>query len=289
MICDAWERLGGKVLLCALAGKAALRLSRSTGRLARTLARTLAELDDRERRAEDADIEGKPDPKLSELASITERTLVLVDEASMVDLPGIYALLRRMPDGARLLMVGDEAQLPPVGFGLVFHRLVADPAMTIRLNHVHRHAAETGIPGAAALLRRREIPDFPRYRGAEDGVSLAATAADGLDEEVERIAVDLGILAGGALIVTATNDGPCGIRSLNGRLHAKFVETSDASPLKGVLGRSYAVGEPVIFGRNDYRFGSLQRPDGASHGDPCRQGCARRRVRGRRRAASNRR
>ena len=49
VICDAWEAMGGTLLLCALAGKAALRLSRSTRRLARTLARRLAELSQRER------------------------------------------------------------------------------------------------------------------------------------------------------------------------------------------------------------------------------------------------
>ncbi len=48
VLCDLWVRQGGDVVLCALAGKAALRLSRSTGRLARTLARTLAELDERD-------------------------------------------------------------------------------------------------------------------------------------------------------------------------------------------------------------------------------------------------
>jgi exodeoxyribonuclease V alpha subunit len=256
VVCDAWERLGGKVLLCALAGKAALRLSRSTGRLAKTLARTLAELEERERRVEEADDEqSKQDARLAELAEITDRTLVLVDEASMVDLPTVYALVRRMPDGSRLVLVGDEAQLPPVGFGLVFHRLVEDARIAVRLNHVHRHAEETGIPSVAAAIRRRAAPELPRYEGPRDGVSFVAAGTDPLDAMVERIAIDVGILSGGAVIVTATNDGASGVRALNARLHARFVETNDSTAMKGVLGRSFAVGEPVIFGRNDYRLG----------------------------------
>ncbi|MEH3119628.1 MAG: AAA family ATPase [Methylorubrum populi] len=115
VLCDAWERLGGEVLLCALAGKAALRLSRSTRRLARTLARTLGELEERERldrlvedRDTDADARAAALRKRDTLAGIAATTLVLVDEASMVDVPTLHGIVRRMPDGARLLLVGDQ-------------------------------------------------------------------------------------------------------------------------------------------------------------------------------------
>ncbi|MGP8122140.1 MAG: AAA family ATPase, partial [Xanthobacteraceae bacterium] len=126
VVCDLWVGLGGDVLLCALAGKAALRLSRSTGRLAKTLTRTLSELAERE------EIEALlSDPGTSEeeaetartrldgLSRITGSTLVVVDEASMVDLPTVHAIARLLLPESRLLLVGDEAQLPPIGFGLV--------------------------------------------------------------------------------------------------------------------------------------------------------------------------
>ena len=169
MIVETWEALGGNVLLCALAGKAALRLSRSTVRLAKTLARTLAELAERERILEEAS-NPKALVKLETLARLDDRTLVVVDEASMVDLPTMHALVRRLPEGAQLLLVGDDAQLPPVGFGIVFHKLVKDAAITVELSHVHRQAASTGIPKVAAAIRSRRLPTLETYAGVGNGV-----------------------------------------------------------------------------------------------------------------------
>ena len=61
-----------------------------------------------------------------------QRRFPLLDEASMIDLPTLHAILRYMPEGARLLLTGDAAQLPPIGFGLVYHALVSDPQITDR-------------------------------------------------------------------------------------------------------------------------------------------------------------
>ncbi|AMB44056.1 AAA family ATPase [Methylobacterium sp. AMS5] len=262
VLCDAWERLGGEVLPCALAGKAALRLSRSTRRLARTLARTLGELDERDRLdrvIDDPEADEKTrsaaSRKRETLARIATSTLVLIDEASMVDLPTVHAIVRRMPDGARLLLVGDPAQLPPVGFGLVFHRLVADDGITSHLTHVHRQAAETGIPVAAAQVRSRCMPIFERYAGVQDGVSFVAVEGAAFPGTVERVALELGILEGGSIIVTATNDGEAGVKSLNEMLHDRHAERTGNEPMRGVLGRFFSAGAPVIFGRNDYRLG----------------------------------
>jgi exodeoxyribonuclease V alpha subunit len=179
VICDLWTHLGGDVLLCALAGKAALRLSRATGRLAKTLARTLAELSERdaiEATLSDPDTSeqeaGKLRTKLEPLSRITNLTLAVIDEASMVDLPAVHSVVKRLRPESRLLLVGDEAQLPPIGFGLVFHKLVKDPAITLPLTRVHRHADETGIPAAAAAVRSGSSPRFTTFAGAAPGVSF---------------------------------------------------------------------------------------------------------------------
>ena len=262
VLCDAWERMDGEVLACALAGKAALRLSRSTGRLARTLARTLGELDEGERLdallddpGTDGEVRAAALRKRADLVRVTPKTLILVDEASMVDVATMYGIVRRMPDGARLLLVGDPAQLPPVGFGLVFHRLVTDDAVTSRLTHVHRQAAATGIPAAAAAVRGRRMPEFVKYAGVGDGVSFVEADKDALADEVRRVAVEVGILEGRAIIVTATNDGDAGVHALNEALHEHHFESTGAFPMRGLLGRFFSVGSPVIFGRNDYRLG----------------------------------
>jgi exodeoxyribonuclease V alpha subunit len=260
-ICDMWERAGGQLLLAALAGKAALRLSRSTGRLARTIFRTLRELDERE--AIENQLTGEIDQneraeleaKLRDLAQLTPDTLVIIDESSMVDLPSLHGLLRRMPQGARLLLVGDERQLPPVGFGLLFHRFVDDPAITSTLTTVHRQAATTSIPEVAAQIRRRETPRLTAYVGPHAGVMLAR--ASGRDEIAEKVVSIWDELRDGrdVMIVTPVNDGPCGVAGINRRLHDKYLRTKELQELRGPLGDLFSPGEPVVHRRNCYKRG----------------------------------
>ncbi|MGY3617758.1 AAA family ATPase [Bradyrhizobium sp. USDA 10063] len=260
MICDLWVRLGGDVLLCALAGKAALRLSRSTGRLAKTLSRTLAELAERD------DIEalladpgtseeeaGKAKGKLEGLSRIGDATLVVVDEASMVDLPALHALVKRLRPASRLLLVGDEAQLPPIGVGLVFHKLVEDTSIAFRLTHVHRQAAETGIPTAAAVIRAGGVPEFAPFQGPASGISFVDARHEDLAARLDDVIARLGGPTE-ALVVTATLAGAAGVDGVNERFHRRYLAAGHEE-IRGFFGRRFSVGEPVIFGRNDYRAG----------------------------------
>lgn len=260
LICDLWVRFGGDVLLCALAGKAALRLSRSTGRLAKTLSRTMAELAERDDleailvdESASEDDKRKAMLKLDGLSRITDATLVVVDEASMVDLPTFDRLAKRLRPGGRMLLVGDEAQLPPIGFGLVFHKLVDDPAVTSRLTQVHRQAAATGIPAAASAIRTGGMPDFSPFAGPAHGISFVDTASESLAGALDDVINRLGGPAD-VLVVTATIGGAAGVEAVNERRHARHV-ADGREELRGFFGRRFSVGEPVIFGRNDYRVG----------------------------------
>ncbi|MBO1905297.1 AAA family ATPase [Microvirga sp. 3-52] len=260
-ICALWEAAGGDVLLAALAGKAALRLSRSTGRLARTLFRTLRELEERgaittrlARGLVEPDERPRLESQLKSLAHISPRSLVLVDEASMVDLATIHALQRFMPAGARLLLVGDECQLPPVGFGLTFHKLVDDPRITARLTVVHRQTDDSGIPAVAGSLRAREMPLLEPYRGIGTGVSLVP--ANGAAEIADRlIGAYLDLAGEDVLVVAPTNEGPSGVRVLNRRLHDLHLLANDGIEIRGALGELFSVGDPVVHRRNDYKRG----------------------------------
>lgn len=260
LICDLWVRFGGDVLLCALAGKAALRLSRSTGRLAKTLSRTMAELAERDDleallvdESASEDDKRKARLKLDGLSRVTDATLVVVDEASMVDLPTFHRLAKRLRPGSRLLMVGDEAQLPPIGVGLVFHKLVEDASITSRLTQIHRQAAATGIPAAASAIRTGGLPDFSPFRGAAPGISFVDAASENLATSLDDAVARLGDPAD-VLVVTATIGGPAGVEAINERQHTRHV-ASGCDELGGFFGRRFSVGEPVIFGRNDYRAG----------------------------------
>ncbi|ANY77107.1 hypothetical protein BB934_01805 [Microvirga ossetica] len=261
-ICAVWEATGGKVLLAALAGKAALRLNQSTGRLARTLFRTIQELDERAsilERQSDPDMDPNEyaalELRLLRLPEITPQTLVLVDEASMVDISTLHALLRRMPLGARLLMVGDDRQLPPVSFGLTFHSVVADPEITARLTVVHRQTGETGIPSFSEALRNRKMPPVPLYAGiAQDGVFLLPASSpneisDGVARAFQELAQDE------VVVVSPMNEGTAGVRSLNKNLHRLHLEANDGLEISSPLGEWFSVGEPIVHRRNDYQRG----------------------------------
>jgi exodeoxyribonuclease V alpha subunit len=256
VVCDLWTRGGGEVVLSALAGKAALRLTRSTGRWARTLARMLAELSERDELEaklagadENDDDTRKKRARLHDLCRLTSRTLLVVDEASMVDVPTMHAIVKRMPSGGRILFVGDEAQLPPVGFGLAYHKFVSDGSITHRLRHIHRQAAGTGIPTAAQEVREGRMPALPTYSGKADGISAINVRSDDLASVVDRLCDEFGAEG---LVVTSTLGGAAGVRAINERRHAAG---RHAGTTKGFFGLGFAVGEPVIYGRNDYRLG----------------------------------
>jgi exodeoxyribonuclease V alpha subunit len=279
-VCDLWERAGGKLALAAIAGKAALRLSRSTGRLARTVFRTLAELDEREAieaklgagEIDEAE-RAKLETKLRSLAFLTSDTLVVIDEASMVDLPSIFGLLRRMPLGGRLLLVGDERQLPPVGFGLLFHCIVTDPAVTATLTTVHRQSSASAIPTVAGALRRREMPDLlPFSDPAAAGVTIAV--ASGREAIADRVVALRTAFSADAdvMVVTPVNDTACGVGGLNRRLHDEYLRTRNLQELRGPVGDLFSPGEPVLHLTNDYRrglfngsLGTVRRIDRTEH------------------------
>lgn len=241
-VVEAWEGLGGNVHLCALAGKAALRLSQATGRLAKTLCRTVSELKSR-RRAEDEAATARTDWTL-----LDDRTLVVVDEASMVDL-GLWAeLLNLIPPGCRLAMVGDVAQLPPIGFGLVFHLLALRPD-TIRLTQVFRQGEATGIPVVAQAIRERALTSLPIFRGPGCGVSLKPAPVDGLDAAVVDAALQLGGFGDNGLALHVVCAMNFRVDALNRRFHD--LRRGERAEITGGLGVRFSIGDPVIYTEND--------------------------------------
>ncbi len=106
--------------------------------------------------------------------------LLVVDEASMVDLPTVYRLLRAVPASTDLLFIGDPAQLPLVGPGLVYHRMVGCAGLPqVELAQVHRQSDDSGIPAVAGGLRLGDVPrllPFDPCDALAPGVFLARCA-----------------------------------------------------------------------------------------------------------------
>lgn len=213
------------VFQLALAGRAAKRMTEATGFKASTIAKFLLDVK-------------------SEKLAVPARSLVIVDEASMLDLPTAYRLLAAMPEGSRLLLVGDPAQLPPIGFGLVLHRLAESTRIPqTRLTQIHRQAVATGIPDAANIVRSHRLPAFVAFDGKRPGVSFIEADVDEIIERLREVAnswpdEDWQLIA-------ATKEGPAGINAINQAFH-------DCNSGDRVPGWRLAVGDPVIHLVNDY-------------------------------------
>ena len=153
-VCALSEVLGAQVYLLALSGRAARRIREATRQPAQTIASWIRSVD-------------------AGLIPLDTEPTIAVDESSMLDLPTMYRLLRRLKRGCRLLLLGDPGQLPPIGFGLVFHAMVREPAIPqVELTKIMRQAASTGIPQVSRDIREGRVPRLPNYRGLENGVSF---------------------------------------------------------------------------------------------------------------------
>jgi exodeoxyribonuclease V alpha subunit len=143
------------IALCAPTGRAAKRLSESTGLEAKTIHRLL-ETDPRTgsfRRNEDAPL---------------DCDLLVVDETSMVDVPLMRAVLRALPTRAALLLIGDVDQLPSVGPGQVLADIIASGAVpVVRLTEVFRQAAESRIVTNAHRINQGLMPDLATVDGGD--------------------------------------------------------------------------------------------------------------------------
>jgi exodeoxyribonuclease V alpha subunit len=159
------------IALCAPTGRAAKRLSESTGLEAKTIHRLL-ETDPRTggfRRNEEAPL---------------DCDVLVIDETSMVDVPIMRAVLRSLPTQAALLLVGDVDQLPSVGPGQVLADIITSRAVpVVRLTEIFRQAAESRIVTNAHRINQGLMPDLaPAERGDFYFVDAAAP-----DEGVRKL------------------------------------------------------------------------------------------------------
>jgi exodeoxyribonuclease V alpha subunit len=147
---------GVKLLLCAPTGRAAKRMTEATGFEAKTIHRLL-----------------EVDPKNGGFKRNADNPidceLLVVDEASMVDVMLMQALLKALPDDAALLVVGDIDQLPSVGPGQVLADVIQSGAVPIvRLTEVFRQAAQSRIIMAAHNINKGIMPDLRRPESDSD-------------------------------------------------------------------------------------------------------------------------
>ena len=231
------------IMVCAPTGRAAKRLSESTGLEAKTIHRLL-ETDPRTgafRRTEEAPL---------------DCDLLVVDETSMVDVPLMRALLRALPDEAALLLVGDVDQLPSVGPGQVLADIIASGAVpVVRLTEVFRQAAESRIITNAHRINQGVMPDLGRVEGGDFHFVDAADPEEAVRKLLvavgERIPKRFGFNAIRDIqVLCPMNRGGLGARSLN--IELQKVLNPPAEIRIERFGWTFCPGDKVMQVENDY-------------------------------------
>src|SRR5919106_1352359 len=139
---------GIEVALAAPTGRAAKRLSESTGRAAKTIHRLL-------------DVDPRHGSFRRNEESPLRRDLLAVDEPSMLDVPLMHAVLRAVPEHAVLILVGDVDQLPSVGPGQVLADIIGSAAVrVVRLTEVFRQASASRIIANAHRINQGGMPEW---------------------------------------------------------------------------------------------------------------------------------
>ncbi|MDI3404305.1 SF1B family DNA helicase RecD2 [Streptomyces cavernicola] len=235
-----------KVVLAAPTGRAAKRLAELTGAEASTVHRLL-ELKPGGDAAYDRD---RP----------LDADLVVVDEASMLDLLLANKLVKAVPPGAHLLFVGDVDQLPSVGAGEVLRDLLdeAGPVPAVRLTRIFRQAQQSGVVTNAHRINSGAPP---LTQGLKDFFLFVAEET----EEAGRLTVDVAsrrIPAKFGLdprrdvqVLAPMHRGPAGAGALNGLLQQAVTPARPDLPEKRFGGRTFRVGDKVTQIRNNYEKG----------------------------------
>jgi exodeoxyribonuclease V alpha subunit len=243
-ILDVMRRAHLQVRLAAPTGRAAKRLFEATGHEATTLHRLL-EFDPR----------GGGFQKGDEVP--LEADVVIVDEASMIDVPLGAALLGAMPDAARLVIVGDSDQLPSVGPGALLRDIIdSGRVTTVRLNEIFRQAGESRIVLNAHRILHGEMPesadpDAPRADFFVVSRREAEEAAETVRELVTtRIPRRFGFdPKRDVQVLTPMHRGPAGTAALNQLLQAALNPTGPSLEHKS---QTFRVGDKVLQLKNDY-------------------------------------
>jgi exodeoxyribonuclease V alpha subunit len=234
-----------KIILTAPTGRAAKRLSESSGMEAKTLHRTL-EYDPRshkfrfnERNQLDAD-------------------LIIVDEASMIDLLLMNNFLKAIPESAALIIVGDVDQLPSVGAGSVLANLIDSGIIaTVRLTEIFRQAASSRIITNAHLINKGLMPNL-EFATNEDTDFYFVSSKDPAELQQKLITIvseripnkfKLDALQH-VQVLSPMNRGSLGAHSLNVELKKALNNRGGQSISK--FGTSFSVGDKVIQTVNNY-------------------------------------
>ena len=245
-ILQVFEALGLNTLLAAPTGRAAKRLSELTGMEAKTIHRLL----------EAGFGAGGRTAFARNLTNPLECDAVILDEVSMVDIVLMQALIEALPYGARLGLVGDVDQLPPVGPGNFLRDLIASQRVpTIRLDEIFRQAQQSDIVMNAHAVNAGEMPTPSRADGdffwlkRSDPASVIETVAELCAARLPR---HYGLLPSQIQVLSPAKRQGSGTIALNRRLQQALNPPAENKCEKRFGDWVFREGDRVMQVRNNY-------------------------------------
>lgn len=246
-IIRVFDAMGLRIALAAPTGRAAKRMSQSAGEEAKTIHRLL----EMEYGAED-----KLRFRKNENDQL-EDDVIIIDEASMLDLMLTNALLKAIKPGARLILIGDVNQLPPVGAGHVFDDIIkSDRFATVELTHIFRQAQESLIVTNAHAVNHGEYMNLESKSGdffflpRQDDAQTAATIAELCKKRLPK-SYGLTVFEG-IQVITPSRKGDAGTEMLNSALQSAINPPARGKAEKKVRDFTLREGDKVMQIKNNY-------------------------------------
>lgn len=239
-IIAAYRAAGLKIQLAAPTGRAAKRMSEATGMEAKTIHRLLEYNPmDGFKRNEENPLEGDA---------------LIVDECSMIDIILMYNLMKAVPAGMRLIMVGDIDQLPSVGAGNVLRDIIdSERIPVIRLTRIFRQAQSSRIVMSAHQINHGQYPDTSNGRNTDffflRNDDPEKVASDIVDLVKHRLPKAYHEPLGNIQVLTPMQRGAVGATNLNMLLQQAL---NESAPGLSRGGTTYRHGDRVMQIRNNY-------------------------------------
>ncbi|MBR0283285.1 MAG: ATP-dependent RecD-like DNA helicase [Oscillibacter sp.] len=236
----AFREAGAKILLAAPTGRAAKRLSETTGMEAKTIHRLL---------------ETKPPDGYQRNAdNPLDGDVLIVDESSMIDIMLMYNLLKAVPDAMTLIFVGDVDQLPSVGAGNVLRDMIDSKRFpVVRLTRIFRQAQSSRIIMSAHRINGGKMPDLSNGKDSDFFFMERDTPESALETIVDlvrnRLPRAYRIPPGEIQVLTPMQRGVVGAANLNQALQEAVNPHADGLRRGGVL---FRVRDKVMQIRNNY-------------------------------------
>lgn len=240
---------GLKIRLAAPTGRAAKRLSETTGQKALTIHRLLEAnnlaQDDNLQLGFSKDIDDQLDADV-----------IILDEVSMVDIVLMHHFLNAVPDGCRIILVGDTDQLPAVGPGSVLKDIIRSQKVpAIRLDEIFRQAQTSMIIQNAHIINAGRLPDLRKqysdfvFYELNDDTSITQKILDLCTKDLPHEGFDV---LKDVQILSPMHRFLCGVENLNIMLQEQLNPKKNQDELK-YSSQTFRVGDKVMHIRNNYQ------------------------------------